>query len=101
MISNLKTQFVVMTSSSRIETLKRLREISPFFGVVYYKRGNVREGVMWVNRNGLRGHVLSLKADKEFKVNLEKVERIEIKASMSTNLDGYRRALISGGGDRE
>lgn len=92
-ISDEKTQFVILAGSSRIETLRKLKEFSPFMGIVIYRNGDSREGLIWVGSCGLKANILNMRVDKEFKVNLEKVERIEVKVSMSTNLDGHRRAI--------
>ena len=74
-------QVIIFNQSSRIELLQQLKAVSPFKGTLRYKSGQRKVGLIWVTNRGFRAYVL-LNDGRESRVDLSKVERVEVRSRL-------------------
>ena len=74
-------QVIIFNHSSRIELLQQLKAVSPFKGTIHYRSGQNKIGLIWVTNRGFRAYVL-LNDGRETRVDLSKVERVEVRSRL-------------------
>jgi len=88
---------MIIPSMPRVEMHRRIKELGVFEGIVYYKRKSgkwERKGRIWASDQGFSAYVFDEKTDKERKIDLRRVEKIEVfKISQSTGMDGLPGGL--------
>ncbi len=74
-------QVIIFNQSSRIGLLQQLKAVSPFKGTIHYRSGQSKVGLIWVTNRGFRAYVL-LSNGCETRVDLSKVERVEVRSRL-------------------